>query len=445
MATERTRSPGGATTLRTLNAFAVDVMGISSADDLFWYVAQNVAGRLGFVDCVIYTVDEARQELVQAAALGDKNPYGRTIVNPLRIPFGHGITGRTAQSRVAIVVDDLLGDVDYIPDTQPARSEICVPLLSDGRLLGVIDSEHPEVGAFGLAEREVLTTVAAMTSAKLTLLAEAERSAQRYRDLVRSHAQLTQETENRKKLEAALYDARKMEAIGRLTGGFAHEFNNLLTVIGGNMGLLREAVSSATARAFAAEAEDAADRGAKLIRDMLAFAQRTHLDPRPTQVNVLVQETCARNRHLVAGALELSLDEGAWPALVDATATEVALVNLMMNARDARPDGGVLRITTDNVEHAGGADPDRALDLLPGRYLRLSVSDEGPGIDARDLPRIFDPFFSTKSESRSTGLGLSMIMGFARQSGGAVTARSVAGQGTTFELYLPADAGAVPP
>lgn len=165
-------------TLRTLNAFAVDVMAIPNVEDLFWYVAQNVVGQLNFIDCVIYRADENQSGLVLVAALGEKNPFGRSIVNPLRIPFGEGITGRVAQNREAIIVEDLLKDQDYIPDTQPARSEICVPLVFRNRVVGVIDSEHPEPNAFGASDLEVLTTVAAMTSAKLELLEEADRSTQ---------------------------------------------------------------------------------------------------------------------------------------------------------------------------------------------------------------------------------------------------------------------------
>ena len=177
-------------------------------------------------------------KLTQVAAWGEKNPYGRNIINPLVIPFGRGITGQVAQSRKPIIVDDLVGDENYIPDSEPARSEICVPLICGGRVMGVIDSEHPDIEAFGEPELEILSTVAAMTSAKLELLAETERSQERYEDLVAVHTQLTKETSTRKVLEAKLFESRKQEAIGRLTGRFAHEFNNLLTVISGNIELL---------------------------------------------------------------------------------------------------------------------------------------------------------------------------------------------------------------
>jgi len=274
--------------LRTLNTFAVDLMSIPSVEDLFWYVAQNVVGKLGFIDCVIYRADKGQNELTQAAAWGEKNPYGRNIINPLVIPFGRGITGQVARSRKPIIVDDLVGEDKYIPDTEPARSEICVPLVCGGRVMGVIDSEHPDIAAFAEPELEILSTVAAMTSAKLELLAEAQRSRERYEDLVFAHTQLTQETSTRKALETKLFESRKQEAIGRLTGRFAHEFNNLLTVIYGNIELLSLDAPDAGSLDTLRDAKTASARGAQLIRDMLAFAQRIRLTPETVDLNRLV-------------------------------------------------------------------------------------------------------------------------------------------------------------
>ncbi len=274
--------------LRTLNTFAVDLIQIPSIEDLFWYVAQNVVGRLNFVDCVIYQADEAQTSLQQVAAWGEKNPFGRSILNPLVIPFGRGITGQVAQTRQPVIVDDLLKDQNYIPDTQPARSEICVPLICRGRVVGVIDSEHPDPNAFGEAELEILTTVAAMTGAKLELLAESQRSAQRYNDLVAAHAQLMQETDFRKALEAKLFEARRMESVGKLAGRFAHEFNNLLTVILGNLDLLEHDPTGTDNAQCLGDARASAERGARLVRDLLALAQRTRLDPREVDLNDIV-------------------------------------------------------------------------------------------------------------------------------------------------------------
>ena len=427
--------------LRTLNTFAVDLMSIPSVEDLFWYVAQNVVGKLGFVDCVIYQADDALTELTQAAAWGEKNPYGRNIINPLVIPFGRGITGQVAQTRKPIIVEDLLSDTNYIPDTQPARSEICVPLICAGRVAGVIDSEHPEVAAFGEAELEILSTVAAMTSAKLELLAETQRSQNRYEDLVAAHSQLTLEAKNRKVLEAKLFEARQLEAIGRLTGRFAHEFNNLLTVISGNIELLELDEPDAGARGMLQGMKSASTRGAQLIRDLLAFAQKTRLSPEALDLNAYVSAFSLE----CAGSLSWPVDyipgKDLWPVMVDPAALENLLLAVTMNGIEAMSGAGRLLIETENVFHTLPEGQQFPSELTPGRYVRLTISDQGPGIPEKLLSQIFDPFFTTKPVGEGTGLGLSMVQGVMRQTGGTVTVDSVAGKGATFALYFPVAPG----
>lgn len=429
-----------ASILRTLNAFAVDIIAIPSVEDLFWYVAQNVVGRLNFVDCVIYQADEAGSVLTQVAALGAKNPYDRSILNPLRIPFGQGITGQVAQSGKAMVISDVQRDQNYIPDMQAARSEICVPLVIRGRVVGVIDSEHPRAHAFGPAERDILTTVAAMTSAKLELLAEAERSNQRYHDLVASHAQLSQEIANRKALEAKLFAARKLEAIGRLTGRFAHDFNNLLTVISGNLEFLAEDVTSPDSIGCLTDAQAAAARGAKLIRDMLAFSQRSRLTPEAADLNRIIANLCDRHASLFPPSVTVMLDLADTIGLVsvDVKETENAVYNLLTNARDAMPDGGTLRITTETLRHSWADNANLATPLPPGLYFCLTVQDSGAGITDDSLQQVFDPFYTTKEVGKGAGLGLSMVMGFMQQSKGTVAVTSKLHQGTSVKLYFPA-------
>ena len=424
--------------LRTLNTFAVDLMSIPSVEDLFWYVAQNVVGKLGFVDCVIYQADKGQTELTQAAAWGEKNPYGRNIINPLNIPFGCGITGRVAQSRKPIIVGDLLKDKNYIADTEPARSEICVPLICGGRIAGVIDSEHPDIAVFDEGELEILTTVAAMMSAKLELLEETDRSQERYEDLVVAHAQLTQETNTRKALEAKLFESRKQEAIGRLTGRFAHEFNNLLTVISGNIELLALDVPDARALETLRDVKTASARGAQLIRDMLAFAQRTRLTPETVDMNRLVSALRGDFEQSLSRPVERNLANNLWPVTADPAAVENMLLALALNGIEAMPKGGSLKITTENIFHTLSEGQYFPFELTPGRYVRLSVSDQGTGISPDHLPQIFDPFFTTKIFGEGTGLGLSMVLGIMRQSGGTVAVQSEVGQGSSFKLYFPA-------
>lgn len=424
--------------LRTLNTFAVDLMSIPSVEDLFWYVAQNVVGKLGFLDCVIYQANDAQTELTQVSAWGEKNPYGRDIINPMVIPFGRGITGQVAQSRNPVIVDDLGQDENYITDTQPARSEICVPLIISRRVVGVIDSEHPEIAAFGDPELELLSTVAAMTSAKLELLEEANRSHDRYEKLVAAHTRLTQESSVRKALEAKLAESRKLEAVGRLAGRFAHEFNNLLTVISGNLELLKLERPDVGSKETLDGAIAASTRGATLIRDMLAFAQRTRLTPKTLDLNASVSTFCETSTESIHHRIERSLSNDLWMVSADPVAIENMLFNLTLNAIDAMPDGGRIRFATENVFHMLSDERPVLSELVPGRYVRVSVADAGIGIPADRLAQIFDPFFTTKGPGEGTGLGLSMVLGVMRQSGGTIAVQSEVDQGTTFELYFPA-------
>jgi signal transduction histidine kinase len=423
---------------QTLNQFAVDLIQIPSIEDLFWYVAQNVVGKLNFVDCVIYQADEEQTSLRQAAAWGDKNPFGRSILNPLVIPFGSGITGQVAQTRKAVIVGDLLADHNYIPDTQPARSEICVPLIFRDRVVGVIDCEHPDPDAFHEAELEILSTVAAMTGAKLELLAEVQRSAQRYHDLVASHAQLSQEIIARKALEARLFEARRMESIGKLTGRFAHEFNNLLTAVLGNLDIVEENPGTTEAMQSLAEAKVAGERGARLVRDMLSFAQRTRLTPSDVSLNQIISEFVHGQPLSSAERLRLDLQDGLWPISVDAKAFDRVLANLVENAFDAVGPDGLVLIRTENTLRTATENRDRSEGLMPGRYVQLSVADSGTGIPADRLAQIFDPFFTTKPVGSGTGLGLSIVQGFTQQSGGAVSVISEVDKGSTFFLTFPA-------
>jgi len=423
-------------TLRTLNSFAIDLISIPNMEDLFWYVAQNVVGRLSFVDCVIYEANEEQTSLTQVAALGDKNPFGRRITNPLKISFGQGISGQAAQTRKSIIVDDLALEQSYIKDTKPARSEICVPIVCGNRVVGVIDSEHPDPNAFGAAELEVLTTIAAMTSAKLELLAEAERSNQRYHDLVAAHSQLSQEVMNRKALETELFNARKQDTVGRLTGKFAHEFNNLLTVILGNLEFLYEKTTDASVVEILQDAQNAANRGAEVIEAMLAYSQRTRLTPTPTDLNALIK-TVVHDTQNTTLPIQLNIQGNISKINVDQKFLKLIVEQLIKNARDATQPGGIIDIQTEEVTLEAADMRPLVSDLHPGRYVRLNVCDNGEGIAPDNLHQIFDPFFTTRQVGAGKGLGLSMTLGYMLQSGGSIGMVSLLGKGSTLQLYFP--------
>jgi signal transduction histidine kinase len=236
--------------------------------------------------------------------------------------------------------------------------------------------------------------------------------------------------------EAALRQAQKLEAVGQLTGGIAHDFNNLLTVVIGNLVLATGRASENPAiLPLLQSALRAAERGVALIQRLLAFARKQRLDPRSVDLGALVTGIEELLQRTVGPAirLEIASDAGLAPAHVDANQVELAILNLAINARDATPAGGTLRISLHN-RRTGTDSPS---ELTPGDYAVVSISDTGTGMDEATLAQAFDPFFTTKGVGSGSGLGLPMVQGFAGQSGGAVQIRSKLGQGTTVELWLP--------
>ncbi|HWG67257.1 MAG TPA: PAS domain S-box protein, partial [Rhodanobacteraceae bacterium] len=243
---------------------------------------------------------------------------------------------------------------------------------------------------------------------------------------------------DRVELERRLAQSQKLEAIGQLTGGIAHDFNNLLTVIIGNADTLAEELSD---RADVVPLVDmirtASERGADLTRHLLAFARRQALEPRTVRPDELVEGMRNLLRRTLGENVELAVDHAPNVAKVsvDPAQFESALLNLCINARDAMPGGGKLMIETDNVILDENYTEQRA-DVAPGDYVRISISDTGTGMSAEDVARAFEPFFTTKARGQGTGLGLSMVYGFVKQSGGHVAIYSELGHGTVVTLYL---------
>ncbi|MDN4036344.1 PAS domain-containing protein [Massilia sp. YIM B02443] len=248
------------------------------------------------------------------------------------------------------------------------------------------------------------------------------------------------ETTGQRNLEEQLRQAQKMEAVGQLTGGLAHDFNNLLAGITGALDLMQIRIRqgrTAELERYMTVAQGAARRAAALTHRLLAFSRRQTLDPRPTNVNQLVagMEELIRRTIGPQVALEVVGAVGLWPALIDAGQLENALLNLCINARDAMPDGGRITIETANKWLDYSAAKTHA--IPEGQYLSLCVTDTGTGMTPELMAKVFEPFFTTKPIGEGTGLGLSMIHGFARQSGGEVRIYSEVGQGTTVCIYLP--------
>ena len=240
--------------------------------------------------------------------------------------------------------------------------------------------------------------------------------------------------------EVKLFEAQKMDSLGKMTGGVAHDFNNLLAVILGNLELLREFPDSDSRQNMIDDAIEATLRGRDLTMSMLSFARRAPLDPSNLDLNAILADMKGMLQRTLPENIqfEMNLSPSIWTVVSDQSMTESALLNLVINARDAMPDGGTLTIATRNISIR--EDDPAAMDqtVRPGKYVMMSVRDTGHGIAENLLPNIFEPFFTTKAITKNSGLGLSMVQGFVRQTGGGLNVLSDLDAGTEFRLYFKA-------
>jgi PAS domain S-box-containing protein len=262
------------------------------------------------------------------------------------------------------------------------------------------------------------------------------RVAERTRELAVANEQLRAEMVERERTGEQIRQLQKMEALGQLTGGIAHDFNNLLTAILGGLEVTRLRIDDQRTLRLIDSSISAAQRGAKLIAQLMAFARRQHLQVEYLPVNLLVHEMRELLERSVGATITLSFDlaSDVWPVMADASQVQTAILNLAINARDAMPEGGELHIGSGNllIERAT-ADTD----LAPGDYATLWVEDSGTGMSEAVQARLFEPFFTTKDVGKGTGLGLAQVYGFVRQSGGDVRVHSVVGKGSRITILLP--------
>jgi signal transduction histidine kinase len=315
-------------------------------------------------------------------------------------------------------------------------------LLEPAGRFGALDAEH----MLGLV---LFFTISLLNSILAELLHQSLRNAQAARrkaealaaEMERRVAERTRaleaEQQDRRRAEEALAQARHMESLGRLTGGIAHDFNNLLTVVIGQADRIAAATPDERLRGMARLARRAAERGADLTRQLLAFSRRQVLQPRSLDMaHVLppLRELIARTiGETIAVTAEAA--PGLWMVRADPAQFESAILNLAINARDAMPEGGSLRLRAANLPLS--APQARELRLEPGNYVALQVTDTGHGMDGTTLAHAFEPFFTTKPVGSGSGLGLAQTYGFVRQSGGSITVESLPGRGTSLTLYLP--------
>jgi signal transduction histidine kinase len=262
----------------------------------------------------------------------------------------------------------------------------------------------------------------------------------RTQELETANRELTRQIAERQQLEEQLRHAQKMEAIGQLTGGLAHDFNNMLAIIVGALNLLMRRLKDVepSARKYIESAQEGAHRAAQLTQRLLAFSRQQALTPKTLDVNKLVQGMSELLRGTLGRdiTLEVVVGGGLWQVHADESQLENAILNIALNARDAMPDGGRLTIETQNA-HLDERYAAANLGTSPGQYLMISVTDTGAGMPPHVAAKAFDPFFTTKEQGKGTGLGLSQVYGFVKQSGGHIKIYSEPGRGTSIKIYLP--------
>ncbi|MCG2594459.1 response regulator [Ramlibacter sp. XY19] len=375
------------------------------------------------------------------ALVGRRELEGRTVAEALPEVAGQGfvdLLDRVYESRQPYVGRSVEVQLQQTPGG-PMETRyvdfVYQPILDAGGACTGIFVEGSDVTDKVEAEKE-------LRSLNANLEARIE---ERTHDLQAAVQQLQDETRERQAAEEALRQAQKMEAVGQLTGGIAHDFNNLLQGIMGSLDLLKLRLQLGKLEnidKLMAGAMHSAERAAGLTHRLLAFSRRQPLDPRPVKANQLVatMEELLRRTLGETIRLELVLAGGLWTTLCDPHQLESAILNLCINARDAMPDGGVLTIETSNA-WLDDMYVQQQRDVQAGQYVCISVTDTGVGMAPDVLAKAFDPFFTTKPIGQGTGLGLSMIYGFARQSAGHARLYSEPGQGTTARLYLPRHRG----
>jgi PAS domain S-box-containing protein len=306
-------------------------------------------------------------------------------------------------------------------------------LWCSGRMLTSRDRGGEVVGYLKILYDRTMEKIARDALEALELEFE-HRVAERTRALTEANERLRAEIDQPGRAGDQIRQLHKMEALGQLTGGIAHDFNNLLTAILGGLEVTRRRVDDARTVRLIDSSISAAQRGAKLIAQLQAFARKQNLHPEHLSLNTLVRDMHDLLQSSVGAPVRLvhNLADDVWPVLADANQVQTTLLNLAINARDAMPDGGTLRIGSGNTR-VQIADAD----LAAGDYATLTVQDSGTGMTPDVQARVFEPFFTTKEIGKGTGLGLAQVYGFVRQSGGSIRMHSEPGQGTTFTILLP--------
>ncbi|WP_210318484.1 GAF domain-containing protein [Aureimonas endophytica] len=434
--------------LRFLDELARATAGLVEADALLTTTTRMVATHMGLSICAYADMDEDEDGFTIRGEW--TAPGAPSLLGHFRLrDFGEA-THRRLGSGETLVIDDSRAE---LPPQEAAAFQalgisatVCMPLVKNGRLTALMAGHRREAHRWTAAEIALIREVSERSWAHIERAGAAAELKATAGALAALNATLEERVRARTselmRIEEVLRQSQKMEAVGQLTGGLAHDFNNLLAGISGSIELVESRLAQGRGDEVArylANAMGATKRAAALTHRLLAFSRRQTLAPKATDINRLVAEMADLVRRTVGPAIEVATatDGELWPVLADPNQLENALLNLCINSRDAMPDGGRLVVRTANLDLGPDAAAERRLDLPPGQYVVLSVSDDGTGMSADVIEKAFDPFFTTKPIGVGTGLGLSMIYGFAQQSGGQARIESTQGRGTTVSIVLP--------